>query len=207
MKKTIYIVLLITTFGVIAQNQIVDENINALIEKYSSDLLIKCDIDIKIDVEGMVIPDKQIYVEFEEGKKPIVKGKGLALLPKKGIVGQFNELFSTSLQAIFLSKKGNNLVYKLVSLDQKSDWITADIIFDENSLLIYEATINTRKQGTFYSEHFYNDTIFPSKSIITFNIKKFSIPLKFVGRNDNSPKNQKKDKEVLGKITLMYTYL
>jgi len=207
MKKVIYIVLLFTSFGLLAQNQFADENINALIEKYSSDLAIKCDIDINIDVEGMVIPDKQIYVEFEEGKKPIVKGKGLALLPKKGIVGQFNELFTTLLQPIFLSKKGNYLVYKLVSLEQNSDWITADIVFDESSLLIYEATINTRKQGTFHSEHFYNDNIFPSKSIITFNIKKFNIPLKFVGRSDNTSKHQKKDKEVLGKITLMYTYL
>ena len=207
MIKTIYIVLFFATFGLLAQNQIADENINTLIEKYSSDLTIKCDIDIKIDVEGMVIPDKQIYVEFEEGSKPIVKGKGLALLPKKGIVGHFKELFSTPLQPIFLSKKGNNLVYKLVSLEQKSDWITADIEFDENSFLIYKATINTRKQGTFYSEHFYKDNIFPSKSIITFNIKKFNIPLKFVGRSDNTTKTQLKDEEVLGKITLMYTYL
>ena len=57
MIKTIYIVLFFATFGLLAQNQIADENINTLIEKYSSDLTIKCDIDIKIDVEGMVIPD------------------------------------------------------------------------------------------------------------------------------------------------------
>ncbi len=168
---------------------------------------VKCNIDIKIDVEGMVIPDKQIYVEFEEGMKPIVKGKGLALLPKKGIVGQFNELFSTLLQPIFLSRKGNYLIYKLVALEQNSDWITADIVFDEESLLIYEATINTRKQGTFYSKHYYDTTIYPSKSIITFNIKKFNIPIKFLGRNENASKHEKKDKEVLGKITLIYSYL
>jgi len=207
MIKNFYLLLLFFCFSVLAQEEVKMDPIDSLIERYSSNLNIKCDIDINIDVEGMVIPDKKIYVEFEEGKKPIIKGKGLALLPKKGIVGQFNELFSTQLQPIFLSKRGNNLIYKLVSLDQKSDWITADIIFDELSLLINEATINTRKQGTFFTKHFYEDEIYPSKSIINFNIQKFSIPLKFVGRTEKPSGNDKNDKEIIGTITLNYTYL
>ncbi len=154
MRKILFILVLMFGYLSIAQDDIKEDSIAALIEKYASKLNLKCNIDIKIDVVGMVIPDKQIYVEFKEDMRPIIKGKGLALLPKKGIVGQFNELFSTPLQPILLSKRGNDLIYKLVSLDQKTDWITADIVFDESSLLISEATINTRKQGTFYTQHF-----------------------------------------------------
>lgn len=207
MKNLFYILFIFYGFGTWAQDIQEEDPMDLLIAKYSSKLDIKCDIEVKIDVEGMVIPDKQIYVEFNDGKKPIVKGKGLSLLPKKGIVGQFNELLSTPLQAIFLSKKGEDLIYKIVSLDQKSDWITADIRFDEDNLIIHEATINTRKQGTFFTEHFYKESKYPSKSIIKFNIQKFSIPLKFVGRAEKSTKEKNNDKEVLGTITLLFTYL
>ena len=207
MKRLCYILFCFNVFGLFAQNQINDENIKTLIEKYSPNLDLKCNIIVKIEVEGMNIPNQQVYVEFRKNKKTIVKGKGLALLPKKGFVNQFNELFSTPLHAIFLSRKKNNLIYKLVSLDQKSDWITADIIFDEQSFLIYEATLNTRKNGTFHIIHSYSNNIYPSKSIITFSIKEFKITLKFIGRKQNVINQQKTDKDVNGKITLLYTYL
>ena len=207
MRRSICLIIVLWNVGLIAQNDIKDDHINLLIEKYSQNMELKCEINIKIDVEGMVIPDKQIYVEIVNDQKPIVKGKGLILLPKKGFLGQFNELFTNPLQPIFLSRRGKNVVYKLVSLDSESDWITADIEFGEQSLLIYDATITTRKQGTFYSVHQYENGIYPSKSVITFDIKKFKIPLKFIGRSENVPDLEGQDKNVKGMITLFYTYL
>lgn len=207
MRVSIYIMIVLWTFGLYAQNDVEGDHINLLIEKYSKEMELKCEIDIKIDVEGMVIPDKQVYYEKRKDQEPIIIGKGLTLLPKKGFIGQFNELFTTPLQPIFLSKRGENVVYKLVSLDPQSDWITADIEFGEYSLLIYDATITTRKQGTFYSVHQYENEIYPSKSVITFDTKKFKIPLKFIGRSEKAPDLVEQDKNVKGMITLWYKYL
>lgn len=208
MRNLIYILCVFNVFGLFSQNQN-DENIKKLIAQYTNKPQSKCEIIVKIDVEGMSIPDKKITVDFNGTGKPKVKGEGLALLPKKGTVDQLSKLLTTPLQAIYLSKIKNNLVYKLVSLDQKSDWITADVVFDEKNFLIYNSTVNTRKFGTFYTENFYDDagSIYPSKSVITFDIKKFKIPLKFIGRQQNVSKNQKEDEDVKGKITLNYTYL
>jgi len=207
MKPLLYILIALWGFLLIAQNDKGDDHIKQLIEKYSETMVLKCEIDIKIDVEGMVIPDKQVYVEMGKEQKPIVKGKGLTLVPKKGFLGHFNELFTTPLQPIFLSRRGENVVYKLVSLDPESDWVTADIEFGEQSLLINDATITTRKQGTFYTEHQYENGIYPSKSVITFDIKKFKVPLKFIGRSENVSNLEEKNKNVKGMITLIYTYL
>lgn len=206
MKWITHIFFIFSFSGLFAQNSH-DEIISALIDQYADRPELKCEILVHVDIEGMYIPDKKITVEFVKDKEPKVKGEGLFLLPKKGSVDQFRKLLTSPFQAIYLSKTEGNLVYKLVSLDPKDDWITADIIFDEKSFLIYESTINTRKHGSFRSEHTYNDGIFPSKSIIIFDIKKFKIPLRFIGREEGVSKDSKKDKNVEGKITLYYNYL
>jgi hypothetical protein len=125
-----------------------DAYIQALIDRYSEPLELNCDVFIELDVEGIVIPPKTINLRFMNGE-PKISGEGIAMLPKKGIVNQFNELLQEDFQAIYLSNRGNKRVYKLVSLDDRSDWITADVMFDERSLLVSEATINTRKFGSF----------------------------------------------------------
>ncbi|VAV86026.1 Beta-galactosidase [hydrothermal vent metagenome] len=208
MKKLFYIYFIFNAIGLFAQGQN-DENIEKLIKKYGVKPEFQCEIVVNIEVEGMSIPNKKIIVDFKKGDKPKVKGEGLALLPKKGTIDQLSTLLTTPLQAIYLSKVKNNLVYKLVSLDQKSDWITADVFFGEDDFIIYKLIVNTRKFGTFYTVNSYEDksNIYPSKSVITFDIKKFKIPLKFIGRQENVSKKPNKEENVQGKITLYYTYL
>lgn len=206
MRNLVYFVFSMCCFSLNAQ-QHVDENIKALIEKYSVDPILKCQISVEINVEGMQIPNKTILVDFEEGEKPKITGKGLTLLPKKGMINQFKELFETPMQAIFMGNEDHNLSYKLVSLDNKSKWVTADVIFDENTFQIYESVINTRGQGSFKAIHTYEHYKYPSKSVITFDVKKFKIPLRFIGRNDKVSRLPENDENVLGEIILNYTYL
>ncbi len=206
MRSLINLILLLCCFGLSAQ-QVLDKNISVLIDKYAVDLVLKCEIIVEINVDGMKIPNKTIFVDFEEGKRPKVKGKGLSLLPKKGMLNQFRELFSTPMQAIFLGKKDDNFVYKLVSLDNNSKWVTADITFDDTTFQIYETVINTRRQGSFKAVHTYQESKYPTKSVITFEVKKFKMPLKFIGRKEELSSFPKKDENVLGEIILTYTYL
>ena len=187
--------------------QVLDDNIQNLIETYANESQIKCEITVSIQVEGMEIPKKTILVDFEEGQKPKIEGKGLALLPKKGMVNQFHELLNTPLQAISLGEQNGNLVYKLVSLDEKSQWVTADIMFDKENYKIYEAFVNTRKHGAFKAEHTYNQGKYPTESVITFNVKKFKLPLRFIGRQSKFAEVPERDEQTEGVIFLQYNYL
>jgi len=184
-----------------------DASMEKLRLQYNESVNLTCELLIHVDVKGVNIPDKKVWVEFIEGQKPKVKGEGLSLLPKRGLADQFRKLLNSNMQAIFLSKRGNNLVYKLVSLDDNSDWVTADLVFDGDSLLIYESVVNTRKYGTFSSEHTYSDRIYPDRSEVSFDVKKFKLPLKFIGSEQSSSPFGEKDENVQGKITLTYTYL
>jgi len=208
MKWINYILLFIIPLAGLAQTDVELKPIDRLIERYSETVEVKCEVNINIDVEGMKIPDKQVSVEITKDNPAKIEGKGLTLLPKKGFIGQFKELFDTQLQPIYLSKRGSNVVYKLVSLDTTSDWVTADIEFNEQSLLIFSAAITTRKHGTFYTEHEYDKGNFPSSSLIIFDTEKFKIPLKFIGRSEAAPiVEESKEMNTKGRITLTYTYL
>jgi len=184
-----------------------DENIQNLIATYSNETQIKSEITVTIQVEGMQIPTKTVRVDFEEGKKPKIKGDGLALLPKKGMLNQFQELLSTPMQAIPLGEQNGNLIYKLVSLDEKSQWVTADVIFNKDNYQIYEAFVNTRKHGALKAIHSYKDGKYPTESIITFNVKKFKVPLRFIGRQNKLVDISETDEQTEGKILLQYKYL
>ncbi len=184
-----------------------DELIVKLKSKYDVDLDLKCQIKVQIQVEGMVIPDKEIYVEFSEDGKTKVRGKGLSLLPKRGTLEQFKTLLSTPMQAIFLSRRGDLEVYKLVSLDPAADWITADIVIDPGPLLIYESVVNTRKHGTFSTVNQYESGDYPSRTEVNFEVKSFNLPLKFIG-GEQSAESVKGSKAVEnGTVILEYTYL
>lgn len=206
MKIRAFILVVLQAVLSFSQNQH-DENIMALIHQYEVNSPLKCEILVEVDVQGVHIPNKTVFVDFSNEKKPIIKGDGLTLLPKKGTINQLKDMFSTPLQAIFLSKIKNNYVYKLVSLDEKSDWITADIQFDSDSKLIYETTINTRKYGSFYTINSYENEIYPSKSIVIFDVKKFELPLKFIGRKQANKSLEATNEATKGKITLLYKYL
>ena len=102
MRIFLFIFLLFPFGMVFSQNQH-DENIQSLMKQYvaNSNAALKCEILVQVDVEGIYIPDKTITVDFSSDNKPIIKGEGLALLPKKGTVNQLKELLSSPLQAIF----------------------------------------------------------------------------------------------------------
>ena len=206
MKKIIYLLLVFAGLSLNAQVEH-DSIISALIEKYDVRLDMKCEILIQTDVENMIVPDKVVELSFDDKGKPKFKGKGIGLLPKRGIINQYKELLANPFQAIFISKNKDNLIYKLVSLDPKSEWITADIEFNPNTLLIHKYSVSTKKHGVFDVSNNYKEHIYPSKSVVTFNIQKFKLPIKFIGRNDPSKPKNSEEKDVVGTITLHYTYV
>lgn len=205
--KTLLGIVLFLLSGLMLGQSVNDEHILRLRSKYDVDIDLKCEIRVRIDVEGMVIPEKEVYVEFSKDGKTRVQGKGLSLLPKRGTVEQFKTLLTTPMQAIFLSKRGDYRVYKLVSLDPSADWITADIVLDPEALLIYESVVNTRKHGTFTTLNQYDSGDYPSRTEVGFEVKKFNLPLKFIGSEQSRESSKDLDMEVIGKVVLEYNYL
>jgi hypothetical protein len=196
----LFLTLVFSCFGVKAQSELAAN----LKNKYAINRGFETMVNITIDVPGLTIPPKDISVFYEKGKKPQIKGKGILLLPKKGFLNQFSELLNVEAHWILLEEKGDVLRYKLVSLDPKSDWVTADLKISKSNLRIDEINLTTKEAGVFLIKHSYGKAIFPTATEISFLTNKFNIPLKFLGKS--SIKNIKdKEGKVKGKIFLLFT--
>jgi hypothetical protein len=198
MKQFVLILLFLSNcFLVKAQTELAEN----LKKKYDIKRGFETMVNIKIDVQGLTIPPKDISVFYEKGKKPQIKGKGILLLPKKGFLNQFSELLNVPAHWILLEEKGDVLYYKLVSLDPKSDWVTADLNISKANLRIDEINLTTKESGVYLIKHSYGKSVFPTTTEISFLTSRFNIPLKFLGKSNIKDK----DGKVKGKILLKFS--
>jgi len=200
--KYLTLLILLLNSGINSNAQ--PELAKQLKERYKINNGFKAAVDITIDVPGIIAPPKTIEIYSQKGKLPKIKGEGLILLPKKGFVEQFSELLEIPVHWILLENKGNYQVYKLVSLDPKSDWVTADLKIYVKDPRIEEINLTTRESGVFLINHFYGKGKYPVRTEINFATDKFSIPLKFMGKSNVSEARETNGK-VNGKIILSFT--
>lgn len=198
-----YILLLTIIFcgflNVNAQTELIEK----LKERYDIKNGYETLVNVNIDVPGLTVPPKDLKIKYEKGKKPQIKGKGILLVPKKGLTNQFTDLLSQQAHWIFLSENGGFVNYKLVSMDPKSDWVTADIKILKTQSRIDEINLITKDSGEYLIKHSYTSSNYPSSTEIGFWTNKLNIPLKFMGKTSLN-KVKDKDGKVKGKIFLKF---
>jgi hypothetical protein len=166
---------------------------------------VQCSVAVHIEIPGLKMPDKDLFIRFVPNEKPIIKGSGMMLVPKKGLAGQFNEVFEANSQIIFLGNTSDTALYKIVSLDQSSDWVTADVKIYRPDQRVYFMDIFTKEFGSFKVKHQYETLAVPVKSTISFEAEAFKLPLKFMGRGDTDDLPTDENGKVNGKVILRYS--
>lgn len=180
------------------------ELIGKLKERYDIKNGYQTMVNISIDVPGLTVPPKDVSIKYEKGKKVLIKGKGILLIPKKGLTNQFSELLSIQAHWIFLSENGGFVNYKLVSMNPKSDWVTADIKILKEQSRIDEINLITKDSGEYLIKHSYTSGNYPSTTEISFWTSRLNIPLKFLGKSSLN-KVKDKDGKIKGKIFLKFS--
>lgn len=166
-----------------------------------------CNVNIELDVPGLSMPPKEVEITLEKGKKPKIKGEGITVLPRHGIIGQYREFLDVNCQAITIRETSDTIVYKLVSLDKKTEWITVDFELTKRDARIHSMLISTRKNGEFLVRHRYkvDSEIFPEQTIISFEAMPLKLPLKFMGKPEGMDSMMNKNDPVNGEIFLRYS--
>jgi hypothetical protein len=164
-------------------------------------------MDISLDVPGVNMPDKTIELTLEKGKKPKIKAKGITVLPRHGIIGQYREFLKVDCQSIPLREEGDTIVYKVVSLDKKTDWTTVDFTLTKSDAKIHSMLISTRKNGEYLVHHFYGPDSgnFPVQTEISFEALPLKLPLKFMGKQERKDLVIEEKGPLTGKVFLVYS--
>jgi len=168
---------------------------------------LSCKIDIQLDVPGLSMPDKIIELKLEKGKKPSIQSEGITILPKRGIIGQYRDFLDLDCQVIPMSEKGDTIVYKVVSLDKRTDWVTVDLAVTKTDVKVHSMLISTRKNGEYLVRHLYGPDIefFPEQTEVSFEAMPLKLPLKFMGKQAGMERLSKDKGPVTGKIVLKYS--
>lgn len=163
----------------------------------------QCSIKVIVDIPGLSVPEKNIFVRYETGKDPVIKGGGLILMPKWGMMNQMSDLQKSDFQIIVTNETQDSVYVKIVSLDTKSEWVTADLTLAKSNYNVYRNEVITRKHGSFVISYDYEKDLIPSKTIIQFETDHIALPLKFMAnRQSEELKNMDTDQPIKGMVTL-----
>lgn len=203
----LWIGLFLMVFNWPAEAQELPEVLQRVLQEDTSFYQLSCKMEIEVDVSGLNMPNKEIELTLEKGKKPKIKSKGLTILPKRGIIGQYREILNVPVQTILMETIGDTTVYKIVSLHKKTDWVTVDLKVTESDARVHSMIIATRKSGEFFVHHYYEpeQQFFPTKTVIQFEAMPLKLPLKFLGQNNNVEEYSDDDGPVSGQLILYYT--
>lgn len=168
---------------------------------------LSCNVEIDIQIPGIEIPPKEVKLEMKKGEDIRVDGEGILLLPRRGFIGQYQSLLTPSLQAIKMGNRGDTLIYKLVSLDDSTDWVTADVYVTPNEAQVHRIQLTTRNNGSFTIQHYYPDrnTAFPNKTLLYFEASPIKLPLKFLGQTQTDENLFNADNPIKGMVKLTYS--
>jgi len=170
---------------------------------------LSCTMRIKLDVPGLDMPEKEVELLLEKGKKPHIQGEGITVLPRHGMLGQYRKFLEVDCQSIPMRESGDTIVYKVVSLDKKTDWVTVDLALTRTDVRIHSLLISTRKHGEYLVRHFYgpDSEYFPEQSEISFEAMPLKLPLKFMGKQERRDLKMEEKGPLSGKVFLRYSDL
>lgn len=212
MKKIIVFVLL-WLIEIFSQQRIADDLINSVINNFSKVKDYEVDVEIKVDVEFLKVPDSNAKIYFKQPDKIKLKSEGFALLPKEGLDFSPSFLSKKDYTAIYeremILNGSNTSVVKVIPVGDQSNIILSTLWIDPVNKVIRKVESTTKTNGTFTIELFYNDKLkypLPEKMIFSFNVDKLNLP-KVISPEANQPPKKKRvpDAPTKGKVVVKYS--
>jgi outer membrane lipoprotein-sorting protein len=212
--------LLISVFLVLiqyefAQSKDPDEIINGVITNFNKVDDYKVDVNIKVDVEFIKVPETKAKIYFKQPDKVHLEADGFAMLPKNGMEFSPSSLLKKDYTAIYeqdveLSGFKTSIV-KVIPLGDKGDVILSTLWIDQKKQIIRKVESTTKTNGTFTIDFTYDDKIkypLPAKIVFSFNMDKMNIPATISGETNNEKpdkKNKNPDTRTKGKVIVNYS--
>jgi outer membrane lipoprotein-sorting protein len=174
------------------------------------------DVNIKIDVEFLKVPETKAKIYFKQPDKVHLDAEGFAMLPKNGMEFSPSSFIKKDYTAIYekdVVLNGNNTsIVKVIPLGDQGDVILSTLWVDQEKKVIRKLESTTKLNGTFTIDFTYDDKFkytLPSKIIFSFNLDKMNIPSTISGETNTDDSKKKKNKNTdsttKGKVIIKYS--
>lgn len=210
MKIIIAILLVLSTIG-FSQSKDPDEILKTVIKNFDRVQDYVVDVNIKVDVQGVKVPETKAKIYFKQPDKIHLESEGFAMLPKDGMLFSPSSLLKKDYTAIYekdVELNGAKVsVIKVIPSGDQSEIILSTLWIDQNKKMVRKIESTTKSDGTFAIDINYDDSIkfpLPSQIVFYFNLDKMNLQL----NNKNSdPDNRKRgfDSTTKGKVVVKYS--
>ncbi len=197
-------------FNGFSQEMAYDSVITAFQNKYIGITDYKADITIITDIDFIKMKERRARLFFKAPNKLKVRGKGFFLLPKKGLHFSSGMVTSEGASIFFIKKEVVNgvecEVYKIFPGEKEKKIVLTTAWIDKTKNRLIKLENNTRNDGTFLVNLYYNNRPFdlPDKIEVLFNTEKMQIPVTFTG--ESSIKKDTKQKMGAKEGTIIVKY-
>ena len=167
------------------------------------------EVAIAVDVDFLRVPVKKAEVFYQQPDTWHFKAKGFLLLPKKSVKFSVAAYLEGPVSAFYVTSALMDQtqvdVVKILPLAADSELLLATLWIDRTTAVLRHVEAHTRSAGT-YQVHFVYATApfdLPVQTVITFEISRMQLPLKYLGRLKVNP--QKLGDKAQGTVTLTFT--
>ena len=181
-----------------SQSKNPDEIINGVITNFNKVNDYQVDVNIKVDVEFIKVPETKAKIYFKQPDKVHLKADGFAMLPKNGMEFSPSSLIKKDYTAIYEQDVDLNgyktSIVKVIPLGDQGEVILSTLWIDQKKQVIRKVESTTKTNGTFTIDFTFDDKIkypLPSKIIFSFNMDKMNLPSTITGETNNENPDKK----------------
>ena len=214
MKHLIILILILVNIG-LAQSKDPNEIINNVITNFNKVNDYQVDVNIKVDVEFIKVPETKAKIYFKQPDKVHLESEGFAMLPKNGMEFSPSSLLKKDYTAIYEQDVNLNglrtSIVKVIPLGDHGDVILSTLWIDQKNNLIQKVESTTKTNGTFSIDFTYGANInypLPAKIVFSFNVDKMNIPATISGETNTEKSDKKKkssDSRTKGQVIVNYS--
>ena len=198
-----------------SQSKNPDEIINGVITNFNKVNDYQVDVNIKVDVEFIKVPETKAKIYFKQPDKVHLKAEGFAMLPKNGMEFSPSSLIKKDYTAIYEQDVDLNgyktSIVKVIPLGDQGEIILSTLWIDQKKQVIRKVESTTKTKGTFTIDFTFDDKIkypLPSKIIFSFNMDKMNLPSTITGETNNEnpdKKNKNMGSTTKGQVIVNYS--
>jgi outer membrane lipoprotein-sorting protein len=208
--RKIFIILFILSALGFGQSKNPDVIIKNLKEAFSKVKDYKVNVDIKVDVNVIKVPEMKAKLYFKAPDKIHIESEGFAMLPKNGLYTSPLSFLKGDYTAIYAKTDTiqNHItsVIKIIPLNDKGDLLLTTLWVDQSKNVIRKVESATKTNGTFTLQLDYSDNIkypLPDSMVFSFNAGKLNTP-DMMGQEENQGRRRRAFKDISGKVTISY---
>lgn len=220
MKKILFTLCIITFISASAQTKDPNKILDAVRLKFNQAKDYQVDVNVKLDMSFIKIPDMNVKVFFKQPDKIKLQSEGFAMVPKQGLNFSPAQLLKGDFTTIYVrSETVDNRktdVVKIIPNSDSSDVILSTLWIDATESVIRKAETSSKKGGTTKIELNYDNTKYglPSQVKLYFNLGEMQMPSTLSNQTnenkDTDDKNRRRNKAIgegmslKGSVTMNY---